>query len=147
MNRLLLIVLILSVPFLAHTQDTIRIVSEKRVIIPIEINGSNEYVLLDTGSTLNIINASELKRLNLNKSFLIGTLESNHSKDELYSLSNCKSVIARREYMQFGTANISSAVQSIRDDTGIEIVGIIGAPAIKELGMVIDLNKGIITIK
>ena len=32
-------------------------------------------------------------------------------------------------------------------ETGIEVVGILGTPAIKQLGMIIDLSGGIVTIK
>ena len=130
----------------SYSQDTIKILSEQRVIIPITINDSEEYILVDTGSTLNIINSNDLKRLKLNKGFLIGVLESKYSKDDLYSLKNCKSFIGTKQYMQYGTSDISNAVKAILIDTDIKIAGILGTPAIKELGMVIDLRRGIVTL-
>ena len=35
----------------------------------------------------------------------------------------------------------------IKPETGIKIVGILGTPGIKQLGMIIDLSRGIVTIK
>ena len=147
MNKLFITFALCLTAWLSYSQDTIVIVSEQRLIIPISINGSKEFALVDTGSTLNIINSDELKRLKLNKGFLIGDLNSRYSKESLYSLKNCKSVIGSIVYMQFGTSDISSAVNAIYDETGIEVVGILGTPAIRRLGMIIDLKRGIVTIK
>jgi len=147
MNKLFITFALCLTAWLSYSQDTIVIVSEQRLIIPISINGSKEFALVDTGSTLNIINSDELKRLKLNKGFLIGDLNSRYSKESLYSLKNCKSVIGSIVYMQFGTSDISSAVNAIYDETGIEVVGILGTPAIKQLGMIIDLSRGMVTIK
>ena len=47
---------------------------------------------------------------------------------------------------QFAATDIEMVVHSIEHNTGIKIAGIIGTPAIKELGMVIDLSRGIVTI-
>lgn len=147
MNKLFITLAFCLTAFLSYSQDTIVIVSEQRLIIPISINGSSEFVLVDTGSTLNIINSDELKRLKLNKGFLIGDLNSKYSKEALYSLKNCNSFIGGKNYMQYGTSDISSAVNAIHEETGIEVVGILGTPAIRQLGMIIDLPRGIVTIK
>ena len=47
---------------------------------------------------------------------------------------------------QFVMINLSSITDNILQATGIKIAGILGTPAIKELGMVIDLSRGIVTI-
>ena len=47
---------------------------------------------------------------------------------------------------QFVMINLSSITDNILLVTGIKISGILGTPAIKELGMVIDLSRGIVTI-
>jgi len=147
MNKLFITFALCLTAWLSYSQDTIVIASEQRLIIPISINGSKEFALVDTGSTLNIINSDELKRLKLSKGFLIGDLNSRYSKEALYSLKNCKTIIGGRFYMQFGTSDISSAVNAIYDETGIEVVGILGTPAIRQLGMIINLPGGIVTIK
>lgn len=147
MNKLFITFLLCLSFYPSYPQDTVKIVSEQRVIIPIEINNSKEFILLDTGSTLNIIDSDELKRLKLNKSFLIGDLDSKYSTEALYSLNNCKAYVGNSIYMQFGTCDISSAIKAIYDETGIKIAGILGTPAIKQLGMIIDLSRGIVTIK
>ena len=48
---------------------------------------------------------------------------------------------------QFVMVDISELTDNIFQSTGIEVVGILGTPAIKELGMIIDLSRGIVTIK
>ena len=48
---------------------------------------------------------------------------------------------------QFVMINLSSITDNILQATGIKIAGILGTPAIKELGMVIDLRRGIVTLK
>ena len=146
MNKLFITLAFCLTAWLSYSQDTIAIVAEQRLIIPISINGGKEFVLVDTGSTLNIIDSDELKRLKLDKGFLIGDLNSRYSNEALYSLKNCKAIIGGRLYMQFGTSDISSAVNAIYDETGIEVVGILGTPAIKQLGMIIDLKRGIIIL-
>lgn len=147
MNKLFITFLLCLSFYSSYAQDTIKIVSEQRVIIPIKINGSEEFILVDTGSTLNIISSDGLKRLRLNKGFLIGDLNSRYSKEALYSLKNCKAYVGNSIYMQFGTCDISSAIKAIYDETGIKIAGILGTPAIKQLGIIIDLSRGIVTIK
>ena len=47
---------------------------------------------------------------------------------------------------QFVMINLSSITDNILRVTGIKIAGILGTPAIKELKMVIDLSRGIVTI-
>lgn len=47
---------------------------------------------------------------------------------------------------QFAATDIEMVVHSIEHNTGIKIAGILGTPAIKELKMVIDLSRGIVTI-
>ena len=132
--------------WLSYSQDTIMIASEQRAIITVDINGNKEFMLVDTGSTLNIIDSDELRRLKLNKGFLIGDINSRYSNEALYSLKNCKTIIGNSIYMQYGTSDISSAINAIHEETGIKIAGILGTPAIKQLGMIIDLSRGIVTI-
>jgi len=131
----------------SYCQDDIQIISERRVIVEVTVNGMQAFMLLDTGSTLNLINEKELKSFGIKKSFYIGEMSSMHSESAIYSLKNCKLKIGNSEYMQFGCSNLSNAVNGIYEDTGIEISGILGTPAIKELGMIIDLSRGIVTIK
>lgn len=136
----------LTFSLFSYCQEDVLIISEKRVIVEVDINGNQAFMLLDTGSTLNLINEKELKSFGINKSFYIGELSSMHSESSIYSLKNCKLKIGNLEYMQFGCSNLSNAVNGIYEDTGIRVVGILGTPAIKQLGMIIDLSRGIVTI-
>ena len=51
-----------------------------------------------------------------------------------------------RQVNQFISSDLTAIRESILQSTGINIAGILGTPAIKELGMVIDLSRGIVTI-
>ena len=51
-----------------------------------------------------------------------------------------------RTVNQFISSDLTVIRESILQSTGIKIAGILGTPAIKELGMVIDLSRGIVTI-
>lgn len=47
----------------------------------------------------------------------------------------------------FYSVDIDAVCKSMEAETGIEVVGILGTPAIRQLGMIIDLRRGIVTIK
>lgn len=68
-------------------------------------------------------------------------------KTTMWQLLECDVRFDGINVYQFAAADLEMVVQSIEHNTGIKIAGIIGAPAIKELGMIINLNKGVITIK
>ena len=55
-------------------------------------------------------------------------------------------IVKERTVTQFISSDLTVIRESILQSTGIKIAGIIGTPAIKELGMVIDLRRGIITL-
>ena len=65
----------------------------------------------------------------------------------MFLISKTDIVVKDRQLFNFYSVDISASCQSIEAETGIEVVGILGTPAIKELGMIIDLSRGIVTIK
>lgn len=76
-------------------------------------------------------------------------------KGNLYSISDeikarhvDNAIVNAHHYnvYQFVMFDIKNIQESILKSTGIKIAGILGTPAIKELGMVIDLSRGIVTI-
>ena len=56
-------------------------------------------------------------------------------------------IVKERAVNQFISSDLTVIRESILQQTGIKIAGILGTPAIKELGMVIDLRRGIVTLK
>lgn len=136
----------LTFSLFSYCQNYFPILSEKRVIIEVDINGKQAFVLIDTGSTLNLINEKDINYFGIKKSFYIGDLANMYSDSPIYSLKNCKLKIGSSEYMQFGSVDLNNIILNIEEDTGIKVSGILGTPAIKELGMVIDLSRGIVTI-
>ena len=64
----------------------------------------------------------------------------------VYTIKNVNVNVKNRNASTFYSVDIESSCKSIDAETGIEVAGILGTPAIKELGMVIDLSRGIVTI-
>ena len=58
----------------------------------------------------------------------------------------CPIIVKERTVTQFISSDLTVIRESILQSTGIKIAGILGTPAIKELGMIIDLRRGIVTL-
>ena len=69
------------------------------------------------------------------------------AKTTMWQLLECDVRFQGTNVYQFAATDIEMVVYSIEHNTGIKIAGILGTPAIKELGMVIDLRRGIVTLK
>ena len=62
-------------------------------------------------------------------------------------LNNIVAKVKERNVSGFIAIDITSLQESILSETRIEIDGIIGVAGIKELGMIIDLRRGLVTLK
>ena len=141
-----LVVMLLVINSL-YSQTHIMIESDKRPLIEVSINGVKRSMLIDTGSSLNIVDTNQLLDLGIKKRFKMASAYSIFGKATMWHLLEIRVSLGNIEIYQFTATDLEPIVQSIEHNTGIKIAGILGTPAIKELGMVIDLNKGIITIK
>lgn len=137
------IVLILLLTSFSIKAQTFEILSEVRPVIEITINGKLAHVLVDTGSTLNIIDSRYMKQFGLKKGKYIGCIEGNN-KLSFWRLKNCTVSLLGYEYCQFGISDIESICDGVFNDTGIEVVGILGITALKQLGLVIDFKNNTI---
>lgn len=66
---------------------------------------------------------------------------------DLHDVRNLTCSVKSRPATGFIATEIAEAFKPIELKTGIKIAGILGTTAIKELGMVIDLRRGIVTLK
>ena len=75
-----------------------------------------------------------------------GTLYSITDKINAFHVDNISVKLENVTIYQFVMIDISTIVLNIWYETGIKISGILGTPAIKDLGMIINLSKNNIII-
>ena len=142
-----LVVLLAVLPVSLFSQDKIYFESDSRPIVEVVVNGVRTSMLVDTGSSLNIIDVNQLINLGVKKRFKMSSANAVFGKATMWQLLECDVRFQGINVYQFASTDIEMVVHSIEHNTGIKIAGILGTPAIKELGMVIDLRRGIVTLK
>ena len=80
------------------------------------------------------------------RSYYSGNIQSATEKVKARHVDKAEITLGGINVYQFVMVDISELTDNIFQSTGIEVAGILGTPAIKELGMVIDLSRGIVTI-
>ena len=141
-----LIILLLIVCANVNAQNDFLLKSYDRPIIEAIINGNDCYLLIDTGSSLNVIDFSQLDDLGIKRRFKIGDALSIAGGSVLWQIFQVPIIVKERAVNQFISSDLTVIRESILQSTGIKIAGILGTPAIKELKMIIDLSLGIVTI-
>ena len=117
-----------------------------RPIIEVSVNGKEVFMLIDTGSSLNVVDFSQLEDLEIKRRFKIGDVMCIAGGSVLWQIFQVPILVKNRQVTQFISSDLTVIRESILQSTGIKIAGILGTPAIKELKMAIDLSRGIITI-
>ena len=117
-----------------------------RPIIEVSVNGKEVFMLIDTGSSLNVVDFSQLEDLEIKRRFKIGDVMCIAGGSVLWQIFQVPILVKNRQVTQFISSDLTVIRESILQSTGIKIAGILGTPAIKELKMIIDLSRGIITI-
>jgi len=120
----------------------IKSISEKRLIVEGLVNNKTAQFLIDTGACIGLIDEDKVKEYGLlrGKRYsgkLVGV------GGEMDNVRHCDTFvhIEDRVIPQFLLADISGVVESIKMETGIEILGIISLPQMKMVGMNIDANS------
>ena len=116
-------------------------------IIDVVVNGVTVNMLIDTGASVNIINSESVYKFKGAKMYGEKNLVTVGSNTRANSLRNVEASIKGRLVTDFITLDLTSLQGSIQAETRIEIDGIIGVNGIKQLGMIIDLSRGLVTIK
>ena len=145
MNRLICILLLIS--SFASAQNDFLLESYDRPIIEVTVNTKTIYMLVDTGSSLNILDIEMLDKLGAEKRFKMNRVVTLGAEHDMWHIRKVDIFVKGRRTTQFIASDIKLIRESILQATGIKIAGILGTPAIKELGMVIDLRRGIVTLK
>lgn len=127
---------------------TIKSESTKRLIIKCNLNNEDAYFLIDTGASVGMIDTNQKKKYNLlgNRQYpgnIIGaggTIDSPKICDNFVTLEN-------KKISQFLLVDLNNIVDSIERETGIKILGVIGLPQMKMVGIQIDTNDNMIIIE
>lgn len=113
--------------------------SEKRPIIKGKVGDKEAYFLLDTGASLSLINKDKAKKFELIKGKKFpGTIVGAGGEIEDCCYCNSFVEIGNKKIAQFILTDIDAVRQSIKRETGIEILGIIGYPQMKFLGITLN---------
>ena len=126
----------------------IKSISDKRLIVEGVVNGKAANFLVDTGASLALMDYDQRKKYDLavGKPYH-GTIVG--AGGEMRNVKYCNTFvhIEDRVIPQFLLADISGVVESIKWETGIEILGIISLPQMKMVGMGIDANDNLIILE
>lgn len=123
-------------------------ISEKRLIVEGRVNGMAAYFLIDTGASVGLMDDNQVRDYDLVKGRRYnGTLIG--AGGEMRGVRHCNTFVELegKTIPQFLLADISGVVDSIRRETGIEILGIISLPQMKMCGIGIDANDNEIIIE
>ena len=142
-----LICILLLISSFASAQNDFLLESYARPILEAAVNGQTVYMLIDTGSSLNVLDIEMLDRLWVEKRFRMNRVVTLGAEHDMWHIRKADTSVKGRRVTQFIASDIKVIRESILQTTGIKIAGILGTPAIKELGMVIDLRRGIVTLK
>ena len=141
-----LIILFLLFSSAGFAQNDFLLLNRTRPLIEVFVNGKKTAMLVDTGSSMNIICSKKLDRYGIDSKNVNRSVNTISGKTNVFLISKTDIFVKNRQLFNFYSVDILASCESIEAETGIEVVGILGTPAIKELGMVIDLSRGIVTI-
>lgn len=120
----------------------IKSISEGRLIIEGLVNDKEAYFLIDTGASVGMMDYSKRYDYDLKVGRRFnGTLVG--AGGEMRNVKHCDTFahIENKVIPQFLLADISGVVESIKRETGVEILGIISLPQMSMIGMNIDVNS------
>lgn len=146
MKKLITIIILFFACISIYGQNDFILLSRDYPIIDVVINGKVTTMLIDTGADVNIIDTDFARKSGCN---VIPTLNYNvgaGSNLSVHDVNNVNCTVKGRNINGFITADLQEALLPIELKTKYKIAGILGTPAIKELKMVIDLSRGIVTI-
>lgn len=126
----------------------IKSLSEERLIVEGKVNGKDACFLIDTGASVGMIDYGQRYDYDLKVGRRYGgTLIG--AGGEMRNVKHCETFvhIEDRVIPQFLLADIGDVVESIKRETGIEILGIISLPQMKMVGLSLDCNDNEIILE
>ncbi len=121
--------------------------SRTRPVVEVEINGRKAAMLIDTGSELNLITKSVVEVFGAEKHITQKSAFGAGGQINVWEVSRCNLTVKGFKVTNIMAADLDSTCESIENTTGVEVVGILGASGIKEIGMIINLSAGVFSIK
>ena len=147
MKKLISLLFFILIWLSAHGQNDHLMLTRTRPLIEVTVNGKKCAMLIDTGSSINILCTSKLSRYGVDGKQVKNYAKTISGVRNIYTINGVDVNIKGNILTSFYSVDIEQSCKSMEAETGIEVVGILGTPAIKELGMIIDLPGGIVTIK
>ena len=147
MKKLISLFLFVFITLSCYAQNDYLMLTRTRPLMEVFVNGKKCAMLIDTGSAINILCTSKLSRYGVDKNLAKNYTKTISGVREVYTINKIDVSVKGREVSLFYSVDIDAVCKSMEAETGIEIVGILGTPAIRQLGMIIDLPGGIVTIK
>jgi len=144
MKKLIIMLLISAT---CYGQNDYVLKNRNTPIVDVVVNGVTVNMLIDTGASVNIINSESVYKFKGAKMYGEKQLVTVGSNTRANSLRNIDATVKGRKVSEFISLDLTSLQSSIQAETRLEIDGIIGVNGIKQLGMIIDLPRGIVTIK
>ena len=131
-----------------ETMKRVKSISDKRLIVEGRVNDKQAYFLLDTGASVGMYDDNQRKDYGLEKGMRYnGTLVGAGGEMRNVRVCNTFAEVEGKTIPQFLLADIEGVVKSIKKETGIEILGIIGLPQMKIAGFGIDANSNEIIVE
>lgn len=124
-----------------HEFDQQVSVTDKRLLIPLKLNGKVVYFLADTGASLSLVDSSQADDLKFGlRNKLSGTITgAGGETGEVWHIEDLEVEFDGKKIYQFLATDISNVRESIKEETGYTVAGILGLPQMKELGWIIDV--------
>lgn len=128
--------------------EKIKSLSDKRLIVECTVNGRQGNFLVDTGASVGLIAKDRVRKFGLLEGRRYpGTLIGAGGEISGVRYCNTFANLKGKDIPQFLIADISAVRESIRRETGVEILGIISLPQMKIAGMQVDANDNLIIIE
>lgn len=119
----------------------VKSLSEKRLLMSCVVNGKAAVMLVDTGATVGLIDEDQMRKYGLQRGARYnGTLIG--AGGVIQSSYVCTTQVitpCNKPMTQFILSDITSVKDSIRRETGKEILGIIGLPQMRMAAMLLDI--------
>ena len=124
----------------------IKSLTDKRLIVTAKLNGKDANFLIDTGATAALVSESIKKKYGLavGRKFNRPLVGAGGSFAAYYC--NTPAILEGKTLTQFLIADIRNVAESIRQETGITIHGIISLPQMQFVGMQIDTKDNTIIL-
>ena len=140
MKKLISLFLFVFIALSVYAQNDYLMLTRTRPLMEVFVNGKKCAMLIDTGSAINILCTSKLNRYGVDKNLAKNYTKTISGVSEVYTINKIDVSVKGRAVSLFYSVDIDAVCKSMEAETGIEVVGILGTPAIRQLGMILLLR-------